>query len=225
MNNRHLTDKENHAEHNLINKIGFWSALLSAFFYVIFDIVAIITMSGLLTSQFWISILTYTPSLFIALSFVILMVSVHYYAPSELKIWSHIGMALAGIYATLNCFIYIIQILVIAPSFLNGLFDNVALFEMAPNKPLYAANALAYSIMGLSTLFSAFIFKGRGLAKITKSVLIIHGAVAPTIIGVLIWKPLFFVSASVGITYPLAAILIAVLFHEGSSTKSKLSQT
>ena len=198
---------------NSIGKIGFWSAICSAFFYITFDIVAILSLKGPLVSQYWTSIWTYTPSLFLALSFVVLMVSIHYYAPRELKVWSHIGLAFAGIYATLNCFIYIIQILIIAPSMLNNQLANVALFEMGPNKPLYVVNALAYSIMGLSTLFSAFVFKGNGLVKTVKTVLIIHGAVAPTIVGSLIWKPFLFVSASVGISYPIAAILIAVLFY------------
>lgn len=198
---------------NTIRKIGFWSALLSAFFYLVFDIAAILNMSGILTSQYWVSLLYYTPSLFLALAFVILTVSIHYYAPPEAKIYSHIGVTLACIYATINCFIYIIQVLIIAPSMLNGQLDSVALFEMAPGKPLIAANALAYTLMGLSTLFSAFAFKGGTLEKTIRTVLLTHGIISPTIVGVLIWQPLFYISASVGIIYPLAAILIAVLFR------------
>ena len=201
---------------NLLNttrKIGFWSALCSAVFYLAFDIAAILNMSGILTSQYWELLLYYSPSLLLALSFVIMTVSIHYYAPPEAKIHSHIGVTLACIYATINCFIYIIQVLIIAPSMLNGQFDSVALFEMAPGKPLIAANALAYTLMGLSTLFSAFAFKGGALQKTVRTVLLIHGIISPTIVGVLIWQPLFYISASVGIIYPLAAILIAVLFR------------
>ena len=196
----------------LIRKIGFWSALLSAIFYIAFDTVAILIMSGTLTSQYWISMASYAPSIFLALSFVIMTVSIHHYAPAEAKLCSHIALALACIYATINCFIYIIQVLVIAPSMLNGQFPDVALFEMVPGKPLIAANALAYTLMGLSTLFSAFAFQGKGLEKAIKAVLLIHGIISPTIVGVLIWQPLFYISASVGVIYPLAAILIAVLF-------------
>lgn len=198
---------------NHIGKLGFWSALCSSIFYLAFDIAAILDMSGVLTSQYWISILYYTPSIFLALSFVIMTVSIHYYAPPESKLCTHIGVTLACIYATINCFIYIIQVLIIAPSMLNGQFDSVALFEMASGKPLIAANALAYTLMGLSTLFAAFAFKGSPLKNAIRKILLTHGIISPTIVGVLIWQPFFYISASVGIIYPLAAILIAVLFR------------
>lgn len=213
----YITDEKVPAAPSAIRRIGFWSALFSAFFYLAFDIVAILDMSGTLASQFWISILSYTPSIFLALSFVVMTVSIHHYAPSESKICSHIGVSLACIYATINCFIYIIQVLIIAPSMLNGQFDSVALFEMAPGKPLIAANALAYTLMGLSTLFSAFAFKGSALENLIRKILLTHGIVSPTIVGVLVWPPFFYISASVGIIYPLAAILIAVLFHTKKS--------
>ncbi len=209
----YIANTEHPAMPDNIGKVGFWSALCSAFFYLAFDIAAILNMSGMLTSQFWISILYYTPSIFLALSFVVMTVVIHHYAPSESKMCSHIGVSLACIYATINCFIYIIQVLIIAPSMLNGQFDSVALFEMAPGKPLIAANALAYTLMGLSTLFSAFAFKGGALEKTIRTVLLIHGIISPTIVGVLIWQPFFYISAFVGIIYPLAAILIAVLFR------------
>ena len=207
-----MVDADQPIVQSRIKNIGFWSALCSAIFYLAFDIAAILNMSGILTSPYWISILYYTPSLFLALSFLVMTVGIHYYAAAESKIYSHIGIAIAGIYATMNCFIYIIQVLIIAPSMLNGQFTNVALFEMAPGKPLFAANALAYTLMGISTLFFAFVFRGNTLEKKIRKVLFVHGIISPTIVGVLIWPPFFYISAVVGILYPLAAILIAVLF-------------
>lgn len=203
---------------SLIKKIGFWAAICSAVFYVMFDIAAIITMAGLLSSKFWISISYYAPSIFLALSFVVLTVCINSYAPKKLKIWSNIALTLAIIYATLNCFVYIIQVLIVAPSFLNGQFHSVALFEMAPGNPLYAVNALAYTLMGLSTLFSAFVFNGEGTKKSVRVLLLIHGMIAPAIVGVLIWKPLFYISAWVGIIYPIAAVYLAVLFSKKDSS-------
>lgn len=217
MNHQTIPESADDSQKKLVGKIGFWAALISAVTYIAFDIAAICSMTGVLTSKYWTSIAFYTPSILIALSFVVLMVCIHYYAPEHLKVLSHIALVLAVIYATLNCFIYICQILVIAPSFLNGGFDQVALFEMAPDKPLYAVNALAYSIMGLSTLFAAFVFRGKGIENRIRTVLMIHGVVFPTIVGVLIWKPLFYISASVGLTYPLAAILLSLFFYQRQS--------
>lgn len=39
------------------------------------------------------------PSLLLAYSFIVLMISIHHYAPEDKKIWSHIGVAFATIYA------------------------------------------------------------------------------------------------------------------------------
>jgi hypothetical protein len=213
MNNNKFI-KEGNNNINLTKKVGFWAAVFSVIFYIMFDAAAVVTLTGLLSSKFWISILYYVPSIFLALSFVILMISINNYAPDELKIWSNIAVALSIIYATLNCFVYIIQVLIIAPSFLNGQFGNVALFEMAPGNPLYAVNALAYTLMGLSTLFSSFVFKGEGIKKIVRRLLLTHGIISPAIIGVLIWEPLFYISAWVGILYPTSAIFIARLFRQ-----------
>ncbi|MDR1630566.1 MAG: hypothetical protein LBS36_10210 [Oscillospiraceae bacterium] len=205
----------------LVQKIGFWSSLLSAVFYIAFDTAAILSASGVLTSKYWTSILFYAPSIFLALCFVVMSVSVHYYASPKIKICTHIALAVAGIYATINCFIYIIQVLIIAPSMLSGRFDAVALFEMAPEKPLYAANALAYTLMGVSTLFSAWAFEGGGLAKAIKILFLVHGIAALANVLVLIWPNFLFISATVGILYPAGAILAAVFFKKSFPYKAK----
>ncbi|MGC4152600.1 MAG: hypothetical protein QM628_05910 [Propionicimonas sp.] len=195
-------------------RLGAWSAGGSAFFYVAFDVVAILELSGVLSSPFWRSVLSYAPSIFLALTFLAMAAVIHGVSRPESRVWTHVGVCLACMYATINCFIYIIQVLIVAPSMLNGGFEAVALFEMAPGKPLIAANALAYTLMGLSTLFLAAAFKGGGrLEKVTRGVLLAHGVISPTVVGVLLWPPLLSISAFVGILYPWAAIMIAVLFR------------
>lgn len=198
----------------LIRKVGFWSAILTTVFYLIFDIAAILIMLNIITSKYWISISSYLPSLFLALTFVVLMTSLHHFMPQDKRFWTQLALAFAIVYATINCSIYVIQILVIAPSYLSGKFDAVSVFEMAPDKPLWAVNALAYTIMSISTFFASFAIKGRGINAWTRIMLRIHGIVAPTIVGVLIWPPLFYISATVGFTYPVAAILLAMLFSK-----------
>lgn len=193
-------------------RLGIWSAAGSAFFYVAFDTVAILELSGVLSSPFWRSVLSYAPSIFLALTFLVMTAVIHGVARPESRVWTHVGVCLACMYATINCFIYIIQVLIVAPSMLNGEFEAVALFDMAPGRPLIAANALAYTLMGLSTLFLAAAFKGGSrLEKVTRGVLLAHGVISPTVVGVLLWPPLLSISAFVGILYPWAAIMIAVL--------------
>ena len=105
-----------------IRAVGFWAAILTAFFYLSFDAAAISIMSGSVTSRHWISILSYLPSLFPALTFIVLMAGIHCFVPRERRFRALLGMAFAIVYATLNCYIYVIQVLVIAPRTVSDSF-------------------------------------------------------------------------------------------------------
>ena len=67
----------------LICNVGFWSAILTTVFYLIFDVAAILIMLNIITSKYWISISSYLPSLFLALTFVVLMISLHHVTPQD----------------------------------------------------------------------------------------------------------------------------------------------
>ena len=210
-----------------IARLGFWSAILTAVFYVAFDVAEAANLAGAIKSPSWVTITVYGPSLFIALFFIVVMVSLHRSVPVERRYWSSMALAFGNIYVTLNCFIYIIQVLVIAPSFLHGNFDKVALFGMAQENPLSSAtaplvavNALAYALMSVSTFFASFAIPGKGLNAWARTLLRIHGIAAPTVVGALIWPPLIVVSATVGLTYPIAAILLALVFQRGLGGES-----
>ncbi len=196
-----------------VKRFGQAAAVLSFVFYLLFDLAAVAGMTGLVTSPFVISLSWYAPSLLLAYSFLGMTVAMHHDGITSLKMYSFCAVALAVIYATLNSFVYVIQVMVMAPSFLSGTSEALSLFEMAEHRPLYAVNGLAYTIMGISTLFlSAAIPKG-GPGREVKAALFIHGIVAPAVLGALFFKPLFALSATVGITYPVAAVLIARYFR------------
>lgn len=207
---------------NVIRGFGFWSAILSAAFYLAFDIAEAMNLSGAIKSPFWITITVFLPSLFLALTFVVLVRSLHYAVPPERRFWTSLAIGFANIYATLNCFIYIIQVLVIAPSFARGTFAQLSLFGMsqdnpltAGSTPLVAVNALAYALMSASTFFASFAIAGSGLSAWTRTMLRIHGIVAPTVVLALLWPPLIVISASVGFTYLIAAVLLGLMFRRG----------
>jgi len=210
------------AQPKVISRLGFWAAILTAIFYVAFDVAEAANLAGAIKSPSWVTITVYGPSLFIALFFIVVMVSLHNSVPVERRFWTSMALAFANIYVTLNCFIYIIQVLVIAPSFLHGTFERVSLFGMAQDNPLSSAtaplvavNALAYALMSVSTFFASFAIPGKGLNAWTRNMLRIHGVVAPTVVGALIWPSLIVVSATVGFTYPIAALLLALVFRRG----------
>lgn len=215
----------------VISQFGFWAAILTAIFYLAFDVAEAANLAGAIKSPSWVTITVYSPSLFIALFFIVLMVSLHSSVPPEYRFWTLLALSFATIYVTLNCFIYIIQVLVIAPSFFHGTFDKLSLFGMAQDNPLSAAtsplvavNALAYTLMSVSTFFASFAIPGKGLNAWARSMLRIHGIAAPTVVGALIWPSLIVVSATVGITYPIAAILLALVFRGGFGLSPEMKE-
>lgn len=199
-----------------VKRFGQAAAVLSFVFYVLFDLAALAGMTGMITSPFVISLSWYAPSLLLAYSFLGMVVAMHHDGVTAVKMYSFCAAALAVIYSTLNSFVYVIQVMVIAPSFLSGTSDAVSLFEMAEQRPLYAVNGLAYAIMGFSTLFLAAAIRKGGPGGGVKTALFIHGIVAPAVLGALLFKPLFALSATVGITYPIAALLIARYFRQSA---------
>ncbi len=91
------------------------------------------------------------------------MISVHYYAPEERKIWSHIGIAFAAVYTTMVSIVYIVELTVIIPQILQGASGQVAQFNVIDN-PGFAqsVDGLGYGMQSLSTLFAAQVFIGGG---------------------------------------------------------------
>jgi hypothetical protein len=198
---------------------GFFTALFSTVFYIIFDVAAVLGLTGVIKSEFWISISWYGPSLLLAYSFLGMSLSVFRDEIIKNKTFSAFAVMLAIIYATLNSVVYVIQVMIIAPSFINNTFQNVSLFEMAAGKPFYAVNGLAYSLMGFSTLFMGLSIKGTGLVKKIKIMMLIHGFAAPFVFGALVIKPLFFISSTVGITYPIIGIIVSIYMWQTRNTE------
>ncbi len=211
----------NGAEARRVERFGYTAAVLSLVLYVLFDMAAVAGMTGLVTSPFIISLSWYAPSLLLAYSFLGMTIAMHIDGISAVKLYSLCAVALAVIYATLNSFVYVIQVMVIAPSFLSHTSEAVSIFEMAEHRPLYAVNGLAYTIMGFSTLFLAASIRKGGPGRGVKTALFIHGIVAPAVLGALLFKPLFALSATVGITYPVSAALIARYFRRSGPGQAR----
>jgi hypothetical protein len=70
------------------------------------------------------------PSFWLALSFVILMISIYHYASDDRKIWGHIAVAFAIMYAALNAGVYFLQMTVVVPFMLNGQAEEVAFITL-----------------------------------------------------------------------------------------------
>ncbi len=207
-----------------VARLGFWSAVFAALFAIIYSIAQIAEWLGLLGSAggpesmstpFGL-ILLLTPSLFLGTAFAILMVSIHYYAPEDRKIWSHLGVVFATIYAVLISMNYYVQLTFIRPHLIEGNVESVQIqpFLFVPfDSFLYSVDILGYSFMSLATLFAAFVFTGRGLERTVRWFMIANGLILPFLALQIYYNPLIWIAALWAITFPGSTIALALLFR------------
>lgn len=215
-----------------VSRIGFWAAVFATIFSVTYIVAQLGEWFGLLGSAggpespstpFGLIVLL-TPSLFLGTAFVILMVSVHYSTPEERKIWSHIGLVFATIYAVLISINYYVQLTFVVPRLLQGDVNSVSLqpFLFVPfDSFLYSVDILGYSFMSLATLFAAFAFTGKGLQRTVRWFLIANGLILPFLALQIYYPPLIWIAALWAITFPGATISLAVLFRRNSSASAE----
>jgi len=204
-------------------KLGFWSAVLASVFSISYIIGQIAEWIGLMGSgggpendSTWYGlVILLVPSLFLGISFVILMVSVHCQAPAEKRIWSQAGLAFAIMYGTLICMNYFVQLTLVAPALYQGVVsDHVRpfLFNVF-NSFTYSVDLLGYSFMSVSTLFAAFVFTGPGLEKTARWFLVSNFLIMPFVALQTFYHPLIWGGSLWAVTFPGATISLAVLFR------------
>lgn len=203
--------------YNILNRrterIGFWSGLATTTFaiiYIIPQLIQGIEMPESKSSLVWIL----TPSLFLAPSFLIMMVSVHYYAPAERKIWSHIGLLFSLAYFVFVTIVYFTVLTVTMPYTLNGQGDEVAVLRYIPRSFLSGIDALGYTCMSLGTLFSSFVFGTSRLERWIKAAFLANGIIAPIILLTQLYPLIAYLGASWIITLPLSSTLVTILFRK-----------
>ncbi|MDZ4708779.1 MAG: hypothetical protein SH818_10315 [Saprospiraceae bacterium] len=161
--------------------IGFYSSLFTTLFailYIISQLIIGIDMPETQKDQFFILL----PSLFLAPSFLIMVVSVHSLAEAERKIWSHIGIVFATAYFIFVSIIYLTELTVTLPHTLAGNEVSVDLLRYVPKKFLTGVYALGYTCMSLSTLFAAGVFYKERLEFWIKRFFVLNGILAPIIL-------------------------------------------
>jgi len=196
-----------------VRRIGFWAAIFATLFSVTYIVAQVGEWLGLLGSAggpessstpFGLIVLL-TPSLFLGTAFAILMVSVHYNTSEERKIWSHIGLVFATIYAVLISINYYVQLTFVVPRLLQGDVDSISLqpFLFVPfDSFLYSADILGYSFMSLATLFAAFAFTGKGIERTVRWFMIANGLLLPFLALQIYYHPLIWIAALWAITFP-----------------------
>jgi hypothetical protein len=201
--------------------LGLWSAILCTVLSLAYVVAQLAEWAGWLGSAggphsrsttLGLALLL-TPSLLLGIAFVALMVSIHQAAEASTRIWSHLAVAFATIYAALVSLVYYVQLAFVLPRLADGRTQGIELLVFEPfDSFLYAVDVYGYSLMSLSTLFAAAVFKGEGLERWIRVALIANGCLIPFLALQMFWPPLIWGGALWAITFPVATGLLAVHF-------------
>jgi hypothetical protein len=191
-------------------RIGFWSAILTTVLVLIFNITIALGASGVPTR-----LIAVCASLLLALSFVVLMASIHSYAPQEKKVWSEIGLSFAIVYAALLIWNYYLQLTVVR---INPHLYTWLTMGFTRDTAFWSLETIGYALMGLAALFVLPVLaKGRIELVIrwcfaVNAVFTVLGSVGYVVSG----NPLHvLVLIGLGvwaIAFPIATALLAAVF-------------
>jgi hypothetical protein len=212
-------------------RLGFWSAAVIAILVVLVDVGLILsavlfpmtTISSIETyaASFtsW-QMLPLIPSLMLAPMFVVLMLCIHHYAPSDKKILSQLGFSFAIVCAVILSIHYYIQLTVVRQGLLNNEITGLWLFAAPnPHSFFWSFAALGYGFMGIALLFAAPTFKEKSENN-TRLLFLANGV---TGIGFLVGNALGIFIANIlasfiwGVLFPIAVILVAKAFKNAQN--------
>jgi len=101
-------------------------------------------------------------AVFLVITYVIFMVSIHSIAPAERKIYSLIGLAFAIMTGVILLSNFFIQFSVVPASLMNAETEGIPLITQYNSHGVFIAlEELGYILMGISFLFIAQVFKGK----------------------------------------------------------------
>ncbi len=202
-------------------KMGFWSAVMSALFSLLYVLFQLAEWMGFLGSAggphsastaLGIALLL-TPSLLLAPSFMILSIAVMHLIPLKRQILGQAGVSFATVYAALIGLVYYVQLTLVLPRMLQGRTGDIAILLFTPfDSFLYSVDLLGYSFMSLATLFSGLGLMGSERTRVASWFLIANGLLLPFLLFQIYVNALIYIAALWAVTFPGAAISLAVIF-------------
>lgn len=198
--------------HN-VRTIGYWSATFSIFFAVAYSVPQLFSAFKLIPHPqdlVWL----FAPSLFLAPSFLITMICLHYSVHQDVKIWTAIGAVFAILYTFCVTIVYFTQLTVIIPQLLRGEIDETNILAFHAGTFLYAVDCLGYFFMSLSAFFAAFAFSKDAGKKWLYRGLLYNGLLLPILIFAFFYPFFYYLGAFWMITFPMAMIQTAIQFKQ-----------
>ena len=211
------------SEMKIINRLGFYSALIAFIAAAGYCIAQLLQIAGVL--KFPIDAVSiYGFSLGIATPYVITVITVHYLLPPENRIWSHIALAFAIMYAVYVSLNYVVQLATVIPASLQGSLNEIRVLDQTPHSLFWDVDALGYICMGISTFFLGFAFTRQH--KWLRGFLFANGLMVP-VISVVYFHPYFsttllFLGFPWVITAPGSLLLLAVFFRSEKISHDEL---
>lgn len=197
-----------------VNRLGFYSSLVAFLAATGYSIAQLLQIAD--TIEFPLdAILIYGFSLAIASPYVVSTVALHYWLPSDKRIWSLLAIAFAIMYATYVNLNYVVQLATVIPSYGHGTQDDTRVIDQTPHSLFWDVDGLGYVCMGISTFFLYFAFSGEH--KWLRRFLFANGLMVP-IISVVYFYPhfstgLLFIGAPWVVTAPGSLLLLCTYFQ------------
>ena len=203
-------------------RLGYWSAMLTALFCVLFTIAAVLTEARLLKAP-WDVVLPIAPSLLLAPSFLSMLVCVNALAPDRSKIWSQLGVAFGCVYVPLCVAAYIVELFVVEPRVLRGSATETALLTLVRGDSVFnAIDGIGYVFMCLATLFAAQAFGQTRLERWIRGLFLANGALAvPIFLTYFVNRSFMWAAALWCVTIAGSAILLALFFRRYATRASE----
>lgn len=127
---------------------------------------------------------SFVASFLLAPAFVAMMVCIATTASARVRVWGHLGVAFASIYAVMVTMTYYLQLAVVPRADESFSAEVVTLLTFAPGAPLFAVDMLGYGFMTLATLSAAPAFEGPGLNAWIRGWFVAHGVLGvPTLLA------------------------------------------
>lgn len=214
---------ESPAASGRLSRVGFWSAAAVTAFSTAFSVTGALGFVGVLRFP-WDPVLPDAASLFLALAFVVMMVSLHYTVKEPARLWTHLGASFAVMYAVLVSIVYFVITTVVVPYIDRGRADRVRLLEFDDGGSfMQALDGLGYFFLCLATASAAFAFSSRGRERWLRRAFLTNGVLGLPIL--FLYMPLVFswsehlmpIGALWMVSVPACGLLAALRFRADRS--------
>ena len=153
------------------------------------------------------------PSLLLGPAYIVTISALHSVASGPAKASSLSALGLAGCYATLTGFVYIIQLTFVGPRLSSANSAGIELLLFIPYKSfLFAVDLYGYALMCVSALFASFALPDGPAFKHARLFLFLTGLLAPALALQMFLPQLIWLGALWGFTFPAAMYFLCLGF-------------